>query len=437
MTLLKRLLGARTACKHFKAFVSGGCEVMDRRWLGIRVDLIEGRGQTLDPQPGRRFAVPPSCTFDEFGRAIDLAFARWDMSHLRQFTLEDGMLVVDEEMADELHASALGRTIPRTMLLSAKVGRHVKVGSRFRYVFDLGDDWTHSCAVEGQLDPVEVLGTIPAQPTVYRGWGTIPDQYGRRWEVDDGESDVAAPSPDKEEGRRWFQPEKAPLIDRTEFRRAVSGGKASDVIAAVSAVEIEDALQQVGAGLLRTYRVRKPGERESLTPVLMSVLQRLQFRAWEGDDILASEMLAEIRGEEPEGRPLTVDLDELSSTITDHGDYPGGYLNTQTGEVVPAALTDESAVGDEYVVDVDSDEWVHLLEDSRDSSQDMADFAARAEDPRISEMLEDAMSGSGAFSRFRRAIDQTGLGHEWHCFADDRRWGRARQELADLGLRPA
>jgi hypothetical protein len=169
----------------------------------------------------------------------------------------------------------------------------------------------------------------------------------------------------------------------------------------------------------------------------MSVLQRLQFRAWEGDDILASEMLAEIRGEEPEGRPLTVDLDELSSTITDHGDYPGGYLNTQTGEVVPAALTDESAVGDEYVVDVDSDEWVHLLEDSRDSWQDMADFAARAEDPRISEMLEDAMSGSGAFSRFRRAIDQTGLGHEWHCFADDRRWGRARQELADLGLRPA
>jgi hypothetical protein len=94
---------------------------MDRRWLGIRVDLSEGRGQMLDPQPGRRFAVPPSCTFDEFGRAIDLAFVRWVMSHLRQFTLEDGILVVDEEMADELGASAFGGgAIPRTLLLSPR-----------------------------------------------------------------------------------------------------------------------------------------------------------------------------------------------------------------------------------------------------------------------------------------------------------------------------
>ena len=52
-----------------------GVRAMSRRWLGIRVDLIGGRGQILDPPPGRSFAVPPSCTFDDFGRAIDLAFA--------------------------------------------------------------------------------------------------------------------------------------------------------------------------------------------------------------------------------------------------------------------------------------------------------------------------------------------------------------------------
>jgi hypothetical protein len=90
-----------------------------KRWLSIRVDLIGGRGEILEPQPGRNFAVPPNCTFDQFGQAIDLAFARWDLSHLRQFTLEDGTLSVHEEMADELRGSAFGGgTIPRTMLLN-------------------------------------------------------------------------------------------------------------------------------------------------------------------------------------------------------------------------------------------------------------------------------------------------------------------------------
>jgi Plasmid pRiA4b ORF-3-like protein len=157
---------------------------VDKRWLDIRVDLISGRGQPLQPSPGRRFAVPRNCTFEAFGEAIDLAFARWDLSHLRQFTLEDGTLVVDEEMAEELSASPFG--VSGTMLLSTKVGRHLKAGVRFRYIFDLGDDWSHSCSVQGHVDPLETLGVVPARPTAYRGWGTIPDQYGRRWESDDG-----------------------------------------------------------------------------------------------------------------------------------------------------------------------------------------------------------------------------------------------------------
>lgn len=411
---------------------------MDRRWLGIRVELIGGRGEILHPRPGRRFAVPPGCTFNDLGQAIDLAFARWDLSHLRQFVLEDGTLAVDDEMADELRASAFGGgTIPRTVLLSAKVGPHLKIGSPFRYIFDLGDDWTHSCTVEGHVDPLEVLGVLPDRPVAYWGWGTLPDQYGRRWEADDGVSEPPVGA-DEGDSPGWCVPKAAPLIDLREFWRAVAGGKASDVIDAVSAVELEPALQQVGAGLLRTYRTAKVAERGPLTPVLISVLQRLQRRGWEGDNILAAEMLAEIRDEKPTGKPLVVDLDELSTTMADHSDYPGGgYLNTETGEVIPAALTDESAVGENAVVDVDDDEWLHLLDDSRDGWQDMADFAVSVKDPRIRATLEDAVSGKGAFTRFRRAIYQADLGNEWHCFADDRRWGRARQDLADRGLRPA
>jgi len=213
---------------------------MDKRWPSIRVDLIGGRGQILDPRPGRTFAVPPSCTFDEFGEAIDLAFARWDLSHLRQFTLEDGTLVVDEETADELRASALGGgTIPRIVPLSAKVSRHTKVGSRFRYVFDLGDDWTHACTVQKHVNPLEVSGDNPARPTAYLGWGTIPDQYGRRWESDDGISDPAAAGLEDVERLGWSEPGSRPLIDQTELRIAVASGKASEVIEAISAVEIK------------------------------------------------------------------------------------------------------------------------------------------------------------------------------------------------------
>jgi Plasmid pRiA4b ORF-3-like protein len=362
---------------------------MARRWLSIRVDLIGGRGQMLNPRPGRSFAVPPMCTFDELGRAIDLAFARWDLSHLRQFMLEDGTLVLDEEAAEELRASAFGGgASPRTNLLSAKVGQQLKVGSRFRYIFDLGDDWTHVCTVESQLDPLEVLGDIPDLPTAYFGWGTIPDQYGRRWDADDGVSEPPAADPQEDEQLGWFTREPMPLINRTKFRIALASGQSAEVIDAVSAVGIETALQQVGTGLLKTYRTVEPAEQMSLSPVLISVQQRLQRRGWEGDGVLAAEMLAELHGEEPNGRPLPIDLDELSNTMADHGEYPGGYLNIETGEVVPAVATDAYAVGEQYGVDMEEGDWVHVLDDSREG-------------------------------------------------ADDRRWGRARQELADLGLRPA
>jgi hypothetical protein len=93
-------------------------------------------------------------------------------------------------------------------------------------------------------------------------------------------------------------------------------------------------------------------------------------------------------------------------------------------------------VGDDAAVDLKDGDWVHLVDDSQEGWRDMADFAVAVEDPRIRETLEDALRGKGAFSRFRRAIDRADLAEAWYCFADDRRWGRARQVLADLGLRP-
>ena len=59
------------------------------------------------------------------------------------------------------------------------------------YVFDLGDDWAHLCTVgPRRIDPADTLGIVPATPLPYWGWGSIPDQYGRRFDGDDGESPV-------------------------------------------------------------------------------------------------------------------------------------------------------------------------------------------------------------------------------------------------------
>jgi len=150
---------------------------MSRTWLSIRVDLIEGRGEHLWPRPGRIFAAARSHTFAQLATAIDDAFARWDRSHLHEFELADARL-----------STPYGRDDPEEWLDDRKVSlSRLKAGERFLYVFDLGDDWTHLCEVGPErIDPIKELGIIPAHPLPYWGWGSIPDQYGRRWDADDG-----------------------------------------------------------------------------------------------------------------------------------------------------------------------------------------------------------------------------------------------------------
>jgi hypothetical protein len=57
----------------------------------------------------------------------------------------------------------------------------VTPGDEFTYIFDLGDDWRHRCVVETEkADPREEYGALPTRPVAIWGWGSIPDQYGRR-----------------------------------------------------------------------------------------------------------------------------------------------------------------------------------------------------------------------------------------------------------------
>jgi hypothetical protein len=62
-------------------------------------------------------------------------------------------------------------------------------GEQFANVFDLGDGWAHLCTVAvPHIDPLDEFGKGPTAPLPYFGWGDLPDQYGRRWDSDDGSS---------------------------------------------------------------------------------------------------------------------------------------------------------------------------------------------------------------------------------------------------------
>jgi hypothetical protein len=152
-----------------------------RTWLVINVELVSGGGRgDFWPRPGRTFIASRTHTFEQLAEAIDDAFGRWDLAHLHEFTLADGICIgTPDPDWDE------GRVIVDSR--RTKLSR-LAAGEQFAYVFDLGDYWAHLCTVGPErADPVEAYGIIPPRPAAIFGWGDLPDQYGRRWLGDDGE----------------------------------------------------------------------------------------------------------------------------------------------------------------------------------------------------------------------------------------------------------
>ncbi|MEN0134589.1 MAG: UPF0158 family protein [Rhodococcus sp. (in: high G+C Gram-positive bacteria)] len=411
---------------------------MARTWLSVTVELLGGRGEDLWPWPGRVFAVGPSHTFMDLAEAVNDAFARWDRSHLSMFTLADGRVVTDAETGAERAGSLGGPVTEPVDIESAKVARLLVPGAEFQFTFDLGDDWTHRCVVgDDKIDPVTVLGIAPRKPLPYWGWGSIPDQYGRRWAGDDGQS----PVPSRPAQRHpmmlhaWPGAEQVPPLDLTELRGAVATADADRFLAAVRGRDVDDALQQVSAGIPMALEQR----REQAEPLTLSVINRLTWRAGTGDEVLAEDLLAGLRGEPLTGRVVPVDLEMLGTELEgDPGMSTGGYVDLHTGEVYDDVLTDPAMVGEDAAVDVeeDPDRWLRFdRTGSRDGWRDMAAFAERQHDAALRERLLRAIEGKGAFHRFRDLVDQESLAAQWYVFSTDRQLGRARMFLADEGIR--
>jgi hypothetical protein len=162
--------------------------VVARTWLSVQVELVSGRGDAFWPRPGRIIAAARRHTFWDLARAINLAFGRWDLSHLSEFVLADGTRI---SHADPWYDPPEGTIEIRDEKLS-----RLALEEQFAYTFDFGDGWTHLCRVGSErIDPVADVGLVPELPTAYFGWGTLPDQYGRRWSDDDGGEDPLPSDP--------------------------------------------------------------------------------------------------------------------------------------------------------------------------------------------------------------------------------------------------
>jgi hypothetical protein len=141
--------------------------------LSICVELATGRGRDWWPRPGRVFTAHRRHTFAQLAEAIDVAFGRWDLAHLRMFVLPDGVDVSWSAWGDG--PAFRGTRDGRSSRLDT-----LTVGTAFAYVFDLGEDWTHLCTVR-RPDATDVAQGPPSQPPrPHRSWGDLPDQYGRR-----------------------------------------------------------------------------------------------------------------------------------------------------------------------------------------------------------------------------------------------------------------
>lgn len=411
---------------------------MARTWLSVTVELLGGRGEELWPWPGRIFAVAPSHTFLDLADAIDDAFARWDRSHLSVFTLADGRVITDDETGQEMASSSFGPVVSSVDIASAKVGRMLSPSAEFQYTFDLGDNWVHRCVIgERKIDPLDELGIVPDKPLPFWGWGNIPDQYGRTWAGDDGET----PTPKRPRSRhpmqahRWPSVGAVPDLDIRAVRAAVAAADSVGFLDSLMGREIDGALQQLGSGMAMTLRHR----RRQAESVALSVINRLTWRSGPGDRVLAEDLLALLRREPPVARTAPIDLDELSSLL--EGDYEESsmvYVDLVTGDAYGGDVTDPAIVGEDAVIDVDAepDRWAWLERTgSRDAWEDMQEFALRQRDRALRDRLTHAIEGNGAFRRFRDLVHGEGLAEQWQIFSDDRRWGRARDALADAGIR--
>jgi hypothetical protein len=125
-----------------------------------------------------------------------------------------------------------------------------------------------------------------------------------------------------------------------------------------------------------------------------------------------------------------VDLADLALALEDHSDEHAWWFDPATGKLEPRFAGDLGTPleGGDRLIRVDP-------LPSAVGYGDMEDFAARVREPRTRDLLERAISGRGAFRRFKDALlEYPELRQAWFAFHDTRGERRAIEWLAERGL---
>jgi hypothetical protein len=196
----------------------------------------------------------------------------------------------------------------------------------------------------------------------------------------------------------------------------------------------ENGMQSFGDWVLAALEQHADGAAEAARLMIAALWER----GWEGDGVLADQLDALLGSAAmPDLRPLRVDLDELAGILEGDPVYGGGRVDLVTGEVWPTPAVDYAReIGQEDEDESDDPDkwlWVHC-EGSRDGYRDMERFIGTVRDPGRADQLEIAISGRGAFRRFKDVLGRRpGELDRWYAFSAERQRGRARAWLADAG----
>jgi hypothetical protein len=189
-----------------------------------------------------------------------------------------------------------------------------------------------------------------------------------------------------------------------EVRGAAYRGDGEGVVATLAAGGWDDVLQQLaGDGIVLALAQQVAG-----APGMAEVcVTSLRARGWEGDSVLADQLAVALgQAPAPSLRCLAVDLDDLSEVLEGDGMSGPGGIDVVTGEVWPGpALEYAEEMGEELPDREDPERWLHVeCVGSHDGYRDMQDFISTVTDADRADRLSIALSGRGAFRRFKDVL---------------------------------
>jgi hypothetical protein len=205
------------------------------------------------------------------------------------------------------------------------------------------------------------------------------------------------------------------------------------LLAALQRGTVREVLQLAGDGVVGAAARGLPGAAE----MAASFIGELRERGFRGDEELAHQLRTG-RGEAaiPLLRPLAVDLEMLAMLLEGDLAESGGRIDLSTGECRPGTELEPGAGGEEAD---DPERWLYVPAlGSRAGYRDMELFIDGLGDVALADRLRIAITGRGAFRRFKDVLARDERAwRRYHRLSDERQRGRARAWLAEEGYCPS